>query len=236
MVRRRHAPIISPRKKCFHGLLWLSVFSFHSMTFAASSEESWKRIQQTLNRNAGLVAQRINTHYTLPGDDGPMSGHYLTLARLVSKDKVIRELDNETTQSLVGKKFAALDLSIATSLADRPEQLFSTARDFAMVGVEEHSDRSWEILQLRATTRSGSAPITGKIWFDQATGAVWKVQARIDKVPLPGVKIVDVTITYKLDTSGRSLPETVSVAYPISMFFYSGNVAFAQELSDWRSR
>lgn len=206
------------------------------MAAARDEAENWAALKVHLSKNSGLVAHTIVTNFNLLGDGAPMSGRYVTvIGRSSSSGEPVRELQSETEDGHFGRKMEPLAFGIAVSFANRPDHIFATVENLRWLGEEKIDGQKWDILEVQSYMRAGKAPIRAKAWLSNVSGRVWKIHGSIEKSILPGVKTVNFTVKYELDSTGRSLPTVVTVSYPISMLFHAGSVSFTHELSDWKS-
>lgn len=203
---------------------------------AEDAKTQWEKTNSILLKNSGQVAARITTEFEMPDDDGVRKGAYITLMERAAIDGVPkRPLYEPSPNGDFGIKMAALNFGVAEALANQPEILFHMIESVESGGRVEIDGVACEILAITSRTRSGQKPVTARVCTDPTSGAPRQVDAIVHGTPLPGVSRVTMKITYGLDR-GFSLPRSVSVSYPIAIFFHRGHVTFSHTLESWRSR
>lgn len=199
--------------------------------------KSWELLQTQLHRNVGLAAAEISSSFEVLGDKVPQTGQYTTRVRQWNKNgEASRQLDGDDEASRRAYKMAALDLSLATRFADKPEELFQTPDSIVSLGETMEEGRVLSVYQVHARFINGKFPITANIWFDSANGTVAKVEGTAEKINLPGMKTVNFSLVYHTDSEGRCLPAILKVDYTITIFFQSGKITFVQNFHDWVQR
>lgn len=227
---------IRPTRTKSQTITFVALLAMSNLANAEPPQNTWANAKSHLSKNAGMVAQRIATEFSLPGDDAQVSGRYVTVVSGASPTgEPMRELHSTTDEGQLGMKMAPLNFSIAISLANQPNQLFESVTEIKRLGEEHVGGGHWEILEVKSAMRTGNAPIRAKVWINKNGGNIWKLTATIEKSILPGVRSVSFAVTYKPDSQGRSLPSTVTVDYPISILFHTGHVSFSHEISDWKA-
>lgn len=189
-------------------------------------EVAWDKVQRQLQKNAGVVAHRIAVRFEVPDDTGRRVGRYQTrIGRWTARGHPVRELvkDSDSTKAY---ELATLDLSLAERIANRPDQLFQSPESITVFAEGVYAVRTKFI--------DGSRPVTARIWIDSDTGALQKIEGTMEKVGLPEVASANFSLRYVSDADGRSLPESLSLSYTLSLFFHSGEFSFIEKFSDWR--
>lgn len=202
---------------------------------AETAAKQWGLLQTHLSMNKTYIAHEIDSRYELPGDSVPVAGKYKTIVDPnYRQDEPRRILSEPTEAGAVGMKMAPMEFGMGAQWANRPDELFSEVTSIEFITNEQQDGESYSVLRVRTHLTRGNAPVTAKIWVNEKNSRPLRVEGIIEKVPLPGVKQIHFTVTYRADADGRSLPREVTVTYPISIFFHSGVVLFQHNLSDWR--
>lgn len=228
-------------KKSYPSLVFLLALP---LTFAGSAmasnsldpETAWRLVAEKLKQNEGLVAYGIHSTYEIPGDGAPEKGEYRTTINGWSRDgQPIRTLVVEPGRSISDDQRSALDLSLASKIASRPDLLFDAPKNLAVDDVDFRGSECRR-LEFDSNFHGGRLPVHVKLWFSTQRNAILRVEGRADGIPLPGVKAVNFDVEYGQDERGRSLPIRLRIQYAISILFNQGIVLFDQDFARWEQR
>lgn len=218
------------------GTMMLIHLSLDGQVFAADGEQYWKQYRAYSGENPNFVAKTMSTKFEMTGDEAPLIGHYQTVRTTDLQGKVQWVLMQKNREYEASYKMAPMDLSLAARIAENPINPFEAPDSVEQLGREVIEQTSWAILRFRSTLRDGRIPILAKVWLHPETGRPRKLEAEVERPPMPGMKRLSFMIDYGPGESAVALPRKINLHYEISLFFKSGVVDFSQELNGWEQR